>query len=76
MAKKKAATGSSVISEQLRDVIAGRRLSAYSVGQAAGVNPAIVSRFVSRERGLTSDSLDKIAAALGIRLAEGRGGLR
>ncbi len=55
---------------QLREIIGGRGLSAYSVGGMAGVSASVVSRFLSRERGLTLESFDAIAGALGLRLIE------
>jgi transcriptional regulator with XRE-family HTH domain len=64
------------ISDQLREVIAARGLSGYAVATAAGLNPAIISRWIGGERGLSSESLDAVAEALGVRLVEGRGGLR
>lgn len=64
------------IAGQLREIIAGRGLTAYSVAQSAGVAPSVVSRFLSRERGLTLETFNAIAEALGLRLVEtarGRG---
>jgi transcriptional regulator with XRE-family HTH domain len=74
--KPKPSEATSPLSDQLRAVIAGRKLSAFAVAIAAGLDPAIVSRFVARERSLSLASADRIAEALGLRLAEGRGGLR
>jgi transcriptional regulator with XRE-family HTH domain len=58
------------LSYQLRDVIDRRGLSAHAVGKAAGVDPAVVARFVSCERDVRLATADKIAAALGLRLVE------
>jgi hypothetical protein len=61
------------LSDQLRDVIR-RKPSAYAVAKAAGIDTAVVQRFLDAERGLTTASIDKIAKALGLRLVEtGRG---
>jgi hypothetical protein len=61
------------LSDQLRDIIR-RKPSAYAVAKAAGVDTAVVQRFLDAERGLTTASIDKIARALGLRLVEtGRG---
>jgi hypothetical protein len=68
------ATANAGFASQLRDIISGRRLSAYWVAQTAGVAPSVVSRFLSRERGLTLATFDLIAGALGLKLVEsGRG---
>jgi DNA-binding phage protein len=72
----RASAPSSAIAAQLREIIAVRRLTAYSLARSAGVAPSVVSRFLSRERGLTLESFDAIAGALGLRLIEtarGRG---
>lgn len=60
------------VSDRLREIIAGRGLSAYSVAAGAGLAPSVVGRFVRRERGLSTASLDAIAGALGLELREGR----
>jgi transcriptional regulator with XRE-family HTH domain len=57
--------------DQLRQVIAARSLTAYSVARSAGISPSVVSRFLSRERGLTLETFDSICGALGLRLIEG-----
>jgi transcriptional regulator with XRE-family HTH domain len=60
--------------DQLRQLITGRNLTAYAVARSAGVAPSVVSRFLSRERGLTLETFDAVAGALGLRLVEsGRG---
>jgi len=60
--------------DQLRSTIAARGLTAYSVARSAGVAPSVVSRFLSRERGLTLETFDAISGALGLRMIEsGRG---
>jgi transcriptional regulator with XRE-family HTH domain len=58
------------LSYQLREVIDARGLSAYAVGRDAGVDAAVVSRFLREERGITLETADKIALALGLRLVE------
>jgi transcriptional regulator with XRE-family HTH domain len=73
--RKPAGTGAG-IPGQLREIINGRDLTAYSLGKAAGVSASVVSRFLNRERGLTLETFDAIAGALGLRLVEtakGRG---
>jgi transcriptional regulator with XRE-family HTH domain len=63
-------------SDQLRMVIAARRLTPTAVAKAADVAPSMITRFLNGQRGLTLDTFDRVAAALGLRLVEGprRGG--
>jgi transcriptional regulator with XRE-family HTH domain len=69
------AAAAATISDQLRAVILNRKLTPYSVAVSAGVAPSVVTRFINGERGLTLDTLDRVAGALGLRLIEtsGRG---
>jgi hypothetical protein len=69
--KRKGPRAGLAISDQLREAIRKRGLSSYAVGQAADINPAIVQRFMGRIRDLRLETVDRIAAALGLRLAEG-----
>lgn len=69
MAKKKAAVAYSLASE-IKRAITSKGLTSYAVGQLAGVNPTLISRFLNGERGLTLASADKIIAGLGLRLVE------
>jgi transcriptional regulator with XRE-family HTH domain len=64
------------IAGQLREIIVGRGLTAYSVAHSAGIAPSVVSRFLSRERGLTLETFDALAGALGLRLVETAKGRR
>ncbi len=59
------------LSGQLRDIIATRRLTAYAVAKAAGVDVRLVQRFLDQERDIRLETADKIARALGLRLVEG-----
>jgi transcriptional regulator with XRE-family HTH domain len=58
------------VSSRLRAIITSRGLTAYALGKAAGVDAGVVQRFLNGERGLSLTSLDKIAAALHLRLDE------
>ena len=58
------------LSGQLRDVIGSRGLTPYAVAKEAGIDPGMVSRFVSGERDLRLGTVDRIAHALGLRLVE------
>jgi transcriptional regulator with XRE-family HTH domain len=54
----------------IRQAVAARGLSGAELARAAGVHPATVTRFLAGASGLTLDSFDAIAAALGLRLVE------
>jgi len=56
------------ISEQLRTAMKDSGLSAYRMAADSGVNVAAVLRFLSAERGLTLESVDRLAAVLGLEL--------
>jgi transcriptional regulator with XRE-family HTH domain len=58
------------VSYQLRELIEARGLTAYGLGQLAGVDPGVISRFLRAERTITLDTLDRLADALGLRLVE------
>ncbi len=58
------------VSAQLRVVIDSRGLTPYAVAKLAGIDPGMVARFVSGERDLCLATVDRIAAALSLRLVE------
>ena len=68
MARRKKTT---TLSEQLRDRIATSRLSPYELARASGVDRSVLSRFLSGQRSLTLETVDKLAEVLKLRL-EGR----
>jgi hypothetical protein len=70
--RRKGETTRSSLSEQLRSIILARDVTAYALGQAAGVDRSVITRFLKREAGLSMENFDRIAAALGLRLAEPR----
>ena len=57
------------ISETVREAIAESGLSAYALAQLGGVSRSVVSAFLSKERSLTLDTLDKLAPHLGLKLS-------
>src|SRR3954447_9480834 len=74
--RRRTEAGTAGVPAQLRQTIRQRALSAYEVARSAGVAPSVVSRFLARRRGLTLDTFDAIATALGLKLVEsarGRG---
>lgn len=58
-------------SDSIREAI-GRQPSAAHVARLAGISPSVVLRFLAYQRGLTTDTLDKLADALGLRVVETR----
>jgi plasmid maintenance system antidote protein VapI len=62
--------------EQLRAIIQGRGISAGELAALAEVDRRQVARFVAGERDLTLATAGRIAAALGLRLAEAPGARR
>ena len=70
MAKKDAAKSRPTLSSQVRDVIESRGLTLAELGQLSDVDPTVIGRFLSGEREVRSRTLDKLAAALDLRLVE------
>lgn len=57
------------ISAELRQAIADSGLTHYAIGKAAGVSPAVISRFSTGERGITLAVVDRICQALNLCLS-------
>lgn len=62
-----------VISAQLRRAIVDSGLTVYRVSQLSGVNTAPIARFLSGERDLRLETVDRLARALGLRLVAAPG---
>ena len=58
------------VSEQLRREIVESGWSSNALGLSCGLSPRIIQAFVAGKRSITSDSLDKIAEALHLRLVK------
>jgi plasmid maintenance system antidote protein VapI len=56
------------LSEQLRQIIADCGMSRYEIAKRSGVPEAALSRFFNRKTGLTTETLDRLAPALGLQL--------
>lgn len=56
-------------SRSLRDSIEESGLSAYALGQLAGVSRTTLCMFIDGKRGLTTDTVDKIAPHLGLKVS-------
>jgi hypothetical protein len=59
---------SSTFSDQVRAIIRQDGRTIYAIETAAGVPRGGVGRFLSGERGLTTDTLDRLAGVLGMRV--------
>jgi transcriptional regulator with XRE-family HTH domain len=70
MAKKDASKARPTLSSQIRDVIGSRGLTLAELGELSEVDPTVIGRFLSGEREVRSGTLDKLAAALDLRLVE------
>jgi transcriptional regulator with XRE-family HTH domain len=66
MARKKPSTVS--ISDQLREAIRACGTTRYALARQLGISQSTLSRFVSGERGLTLDVVDKLADVLGLQI--------
>lgn len=56
------------LSDQLRRIIADCGMSRYEIAKRSGVPEAALSRFFNGKTGLTTDTLDRLAPALGLHL--------
>lgn len=76
-ARKKAQAPPNGLGARLREIIRGRGLTAYAVGQMAGVDPGVVQRFLTGQRDIRLETADRIASGLGLKLVDvgGRGRL-
>jgi hypothetical protein len=72
--KTRPRTSAGSISDQLRTALTAPGRCPHAVAMSAGVAPSVVSRFVSGARGLNSETIDRLAAVLGLRMVDtGRG---
>jgi transcriptional regulator with XRE-family HTH domain len=66
---KRGAVRAQTISEQLKLAMLASKLTPYALAKASGVNASAIQRFLHGERSLKLESVDRIAAALGLVLA-------
>lgn len=57
-----------LLTDQLREAVRRCQVTRYRLSQELGIDQAALSRFVSGERGLSLEAIDKLAAYLGLRL--------
>jgi predicted XRE-type DNA-binding protein len=56
------------LSDQIRQAIDTSELSRYRIAKETGISHAMMSRFMSGERGFSMDSLDVLADYLGMNI--------
>ena len=56
------------LSHQLRRIMAESGLSRYEIARRTGVQESALSRFFNGQRGLTTETLDKLGECLGLRI--------
>ncbi|MDC0934648.1 helix-turn-helix transcriptional regulator [Pirellulales bacterium] len=59
-------------SDQIRQAIADSGQTRYRISVESGINEAALGKFFHGERGLSLESLDKLAAHLGLRVVMDR----
>lgn len=55
-------------SDELRSLIETSGMTRYELAKLSGVQQSALGRFMRSERGLTTDSVDRLAEALGLEL--------
>ena len=63
-------SASGALSQALKNAIRASDKSMYQIAQDAGVSQIVVSRFLSGERDIRMATADKLAEALGLKLAK------
>jgi plasmid maintenance system antidote protein VapI len=58
------------LTNQLIDAIENSGATIYRVAKDSGIPCAIIQRFVTRERGMTLETADKLAAYFGMKLTK------
>jgi transcriptional regulator with XRE-family HTH domain len=71
LVEKQPAIDLGTISGQLRNVIEAGGMTREAIAKASGVSLSVISRFMAGERTLTLKTVDKLAAALELRLCGG-----
>ena len=56
------------LSDELRQAVERSGLSRYSICQQTGIDQGSMSKFISGERGLAIESIDKLAELLGLHI--------
>lgn len=56
------------LSDQVREAIRDADCTRYAISKATGIDQAVLSKFLTGERGMSLDSLDKLAEFLNLRI--------
>jgi ribosome-binding protein aMBF1 (putative translation factor) len=70
MARKSAPRIGQDLAGLIGEAIASRGLTPTELGKLAGVDPTVIGRFVAGEREVRSGTLEKLLAALDLRVVE------
>lgn len=56
------------LSDQLRALVEQSPMTRYRISQLTGISQAVLCKFVQGERGISTESWDKLGECLGLRL--------
>jgi transcriptional regulator with XRE-family HTH domain len=56
------------LSDQVRQAIRGADCTRYAMAKATGIDQAVLSKFLTGERGMSLESLDKLAEFLNLQI--------
>jgi transcriptional regulator with XRE-family HTH domain len=56
------------LSDHLRRIVNQASMSRYAISKRTGIPQSVLSRFVNGERGLSLESIDKLAEVLGLEI--------
>jgi len=56
------------LSDEIRAAIVNCGISRYRISKETGIDPAALCRFMQGKVGLTTDTLDKLAECIGLRI--------
>ncbi len=61
------------LSDQIRQAVDGSGQTRYRISKQTGIDQSTLSRFMSGERGLPMNTLDKLAGYLDLNITVGKG---
>lgn len=68
MARKRSKT----LSDQVKQAIDDSGESRYAIAKATGIDESALAKFYNGQRGITTDTLDRLGAYLGLRIVTDR----
>jgi hypothetical protein len=60
------------LSDQLRQAIRDSELTRYSISESTGIDQATLCRFLQGTRGMSLDSVDRLAECLGLEIKKSK----